>query len=59
MSSQREIKLWKRFWLPLLKCFLLATYIPIFTTLFFGAINSIFYQDKPIKNYAELIPSQF
>ena len=59
MSSQREIKLWKRFWFPLLKCFLLATYIPIFTTLFFGAINSIFYQDKPIKNYAELIPSQF
>ena len=56
---RKKIKLWKKFWLPLLTCLLFATYIPIFTNFFFGTIYALFFQQEPTKDYTKLIPPQF
>ncbi|MCE8162711.1 MAG: ABC transporter ATP-binding protein [Candidatus Moeniiplasma glomeromycotorum] len=58
MPSSPSLKLWKKFWFSLVKCFLLATPTILFTSFFFGAIAGLFLQEK-IDNYAELISSEF
>lgn len=55
----RKIKLWKSFWLPLAKCFLLYVPLPFLLKYFWGAVFSLFGRESEIANYAELFPSQF
>ena len=54
----RKIKLWKSFWFPLTKCFLLAVPIPFFAKFFFEAVFGLFRSESKIENYAEFFPSQ-